>query len=418
MRILWFTGVQLPALTGQGLTRAGWQEGLRKALENYQPEVELGIAAPGPTPRQPLALANTTYYTLLGDVPAGRWGRLRKAWSHASYTPVEYARCLELVASFKPDLVHFHGSENFFGLISERLTMPSLLSIQAIVNGYFPFFFSDLGWREIVQEIASPSFLRGEGPLHKWLTWRNYRQDEKQILAGCKNFIGRTAWDRAVLMAFNPKARYFECNEALADLYYTRTWHPEAAREAVVYSTSSGNYYKGSLLLARAVALLKQRGWKDIRLRLAGMNPRYDAGKILVKFIRANHLEENILMLERLSPEQITEEMLSAAVYVHPSHIDNSPNSLCEAMLLGLPCIAANAGGIPSLVRDGEDGLLYHDRDAYMLADRIAQLLSDRPLAARLGAQARQTALERHDREQIARRMVEVYRQVISPQPV
>jgi hypothetical protein len=52
MRVLWFTGVQLPALTGQGLTRAGWQEGLRKALETYQPQVELGIAAFGPEPRR------------------------------------------------------------------------------------------------------------------------------------------------------------------------------------------------------------------------------------------------------------------------------------------------------------------------------------------------------------------------------
>lgn len=414
MRILWFTGVQLPALTGQGLTRAGWQEGLRKALETYEPEIELGIAAPGPEPRDPLTQANTTYFTLPGNARHGRWGKLRKAWQHASYTASDYEQCLEMVASFNPDLVHFHGSENFFGLISERLSTPSVLSIQAIVNGYFPFFFSDLGWREIARELATQAFLRGEGPLHKWLTWRKYLETEKRILCSCRNYMGRTEWDRAVLLAFNPEARYFACNEAMADPYYTLEWHAEAAGEAVIYSTSSGNYYKGSLLLARAVYLLKQRGWENIQLHLAGINRSYDAGKILVEFIRAHHLEENILLLERLSPGQITEEMQSAAVYVHPSHIDNSPNSLCEAMLVGLPCIAANVGGIPSLIRDGEDGLLYHDRDAYMLADRIAQLLNDRPLAARLGARARQTALARHDREQIARRTVEVYRQVLS----
>jgi glycosyltransferase involved in cell wall biosynthesis len=230
--------------------------------------------------------------------------------------------------------------------------------------------------------------------------------------------MGRTEWDRAVLLAFNPQAHYFSCNEALADPYYTLEWHAEAAGGAVIYSTSSGNYYKGSLLLARAVDLLKQRGWKQIQLHLAGINRSYDAGKILVKFIRAHHLEENILLFERLTPGEITEQMLGAAVYVHPSHIDNSPNSLCEAMLMGLPCIAANVGGIPSLVRDSQDGLLYHDRDAYMLADRIAQLLNDRPLAARLGARARQTALARHDREQIAQRTVAIYRQVITSQPV
>jgi glycosyltransferase involved in cell wall biosynthesis len=270
---------------------------------------------------------------------------------------------------------------------------------------------------EIYEQVglAPPRGILLAGPAGTGKTWLAYAI--AGVVAHGRNFIGRTEWDRAVLFAINPTARYFSCNEALSDRFYTCAWNPELSKKGVIYSTSSGNYYKGSLLLARAIVLLKARGWKNIQLRLAGMNPSYDAGKVLVKFIRTHHLEENIVLLERLSPEQITAEMLSAAVYVHPSHIDNSPNSLCEAMLVGLPCIAAHAGGIPSLVRDGEDGLLYHDRDAYMLADRIALLLADRPLATRLGAHARQTALARHDREQIARRMVEIYQQVISGRP-
>ncbi len=416
MRVLWFTGVQLPALTGQGLTRAGWQEGLRKALETYQPQVELGIAAPGAGPRPAFTQGNATYLTLPGKPRGGRLGRLARAWQHASYSPEELEQCLQAADRFKPDLIHFHGSENFFGLIGPKLPVPSVLSIQAVVNGYFPFFFSDLGLREIAGEAATPGFLRGEGPLHKWLTWRKYLADERQILAGCRNYMGRTEWDRAVLLAFNPSAQYYVCNEALADSYYDLEWQPASATGQVLYSTSSGNYYKGSLLLARAVALLKERGREQVRLRLAGINPGYDAGKLLVKFIRQHALEENIVLLERLSPDQIAREMLGAALYVHPSHIDNSPNSLCEAMLAGMPCIAANAGGIPSLIRDGEDGLLYHDRDATMLADAIVRLLDDRPLAAGLGAAARRTALARHDRKRIAGRTVEIYSQVMSSQ--
>ena len=414
MRVLWFTGVQLPALTSQDLTRAGWQEGLRKALETYHPQVELGIATFGPAGRKLLVQGNASYFTLPRRIPQGRLSRVWNAWQHNSYTTAEYDACIELVQSFAPDLVHFHGSENFFGLISARISPPSVLSIQAIVNGCFPFFFNDLGWDEIAKMLATSTFIRGGGPIHKWLDWKKYTKTEIQILQSCQNYMGRTEWDRAVLLAFNPKARYFPCNEIMADAYYSLEWRQEVVDNTMIYSTSSGSFFKGALLLARSVAILKQRGRKNICLKLAGINRQYDAGKVLVEFIQREHLEENIKLLERLSPQQITEEMLHAGIYVHPSHIDNSPNSLCEAMLIGMPCVASHAGGVPSLIRDGEDGLLYHDRDPYVLADKIARVLDDHALAARLGTQARLTALKRHDRRQIAGNTVDIYQQIIS----
>jgi glycosyltransferase involved in cell wall biosynthesis len=50
---------------------------------------------------------------------------------------------------------------------------------------------------------------------------------------------------------------------------------------------------------------------------------------------------------------------LSSALFVCPSTIENSPNSLGEAMLLGMPCISADVGGVRSIFTDGEDGILY-----------------------------------------------------------
>ena len=52
---------------------------------------------------------------------------------------------------------------------------------------------------------------------------------------------------------------------------------------------------------------------------------------------------------------------LEADVFLLPSQSENSPNSLGEAMLLGLPCVASNAGGIPDMLADGQEGLLYGD---------------------------------------------------------
>ncbi len=416
MRVLWFTGVQLPALTGQGLTRAGWQEGLRQALETNQPEVELGIAAFGPEPRQPLIQGNATYYTIPRRPPSGPLAKAWAAWQHSSYSEEDYDRCLELTRNFAPDLVHFHGSENFFGLISERLSVPSVLSLQALVNGYRPFVLSDLGWRAILKQLGTKEFLKGEGVLHKWMSWNRYYRTEQKILHACRNYIGRTAWDKAVLLAINPQANYFHCDEVLADPFYSLEWQGAAAGDEIIYSTSSDAFIKGGLILAQALVILEARGWKNVNLHLAGLHPGSALGRRVAALAAQNNLEKRIKFLGRLSPQQITQEMRCASVYVLPSHIDNSPNSLCEAMLMGMPCIAAAVGGVPSLIRDGTDGLLYHDRDAYMLADTIIRILKDPPFSARLGAQARRTALERHDRKKIAGQTVRIYKQLLSSQ--
>jgi glycosyltransferase involved in cell wall biosynthesis len=412
MRVLWFTGVQLPALSGQGLTRGGWQEGLRAALESYQPQIELGIVNFASAGRDSLVQGNATYFTIPRQSSRGRLARTFNAWRHTTYSPDDLARAIEIVARFQPDLVHFHGTENFYGLIADQISPPSVLSLQAILNGLHPFIFTDARPRDFLRQLGSLKFVKGGGLIHRWLTLKKYLRVEQKILHTCRNYIGRTGWDQAVLAACNPQARYFHCDEVLADGYYTTEWRAEAASRAVIYSTTTDAFFKGSLTLARALAILKRRGWKDIQLRLTGVEARSYVGAAVTRLAREEGLQENIVWLGRLSPTQIGDEMLRAGVYVHASHMDNSPNSLCEAMLVGMPCVAAFAGGVPSLVTDGVDGLLYHDRDAYILADKIAGVLNDPALATRLGGQARRRALARHDRQGIAARTDEIYRQV------
>ena len=413
-RILWFSTLPLPSLSPQSLTRYGWQEGLRKALEIYHPEVELGIVVFSSKIHEPIKMGNATYFTFPRFTHSLQLGKMWKAWQHLSYTAEELDLCVDLANSFSPDLVHFHGSENFFSLSSPRVTVPSVLSIQGIVNGIRPYLFSDIGWKGILRKLATREFIKGEGIIHKWQSWNKYYLHEQQIFQSCQNFIGRTEWDRAVLLAFNPRANYHHCDETLADIFYDLEWHPEHDQKDIIYSTTGNAFFKGGLVLVQAISILSKRGFNNIQLRLAGLDADSDLGRTIRNFIALNQLEEKVVFLGRLYPQQIIEEMQKASVFVLPSHIDNSPNSLCEAMLMGMPCIAAHVGGIPTLVKDGIDGLLYHDRDPYILAEKIIKLLEDRDLAVRLAHQARKTALQRHDRQKIADRTVEIYQSILS----
>lgn len=78
-------------------------------------------------------------------------------------------------------------------------------------------------------------------------------------------------------------------------------------------------------------------------------------------------------------------KMGNTGIFIHPSHIDNSPNGLCEAMLLGMPIIAIYAGGIPSLLVNRREGLLVQDGDPYAMAGAIIELLKDAGLAKGFG---------------------------------
>jgi glycosyltransferase involved in cell wall biosynthesis len=383
-------------------------------LEVYHPEIELGIVVFSSEPHDPIISGNATYYTFSRPSPKSQFRQVWNAWQHLSYTAEELDRCMDLVRNFSPDLVHMHGSENFYSLISARLTVPSVLSIQGIVNGCFPYLFSDLNHTDILNLITTKDFLRGKGTIHKWFSWNKYYLLEQQVLRSCRNFIGRTEWDNAMVMAFNPKARYFHCDEILADIFYDQNWSPARSGVKIVYSTGANAFFKGGLVLIQAMSIIKKRGYQNIKLHLAGIEARSEFGNKINALIAWEHLEDMVKLLGKLNPQQIIEEMQQASVFVLPSHIDNSPNSLCEAMLIGMPCIASDVGGIPSLIQDGVDGLLYNDRDPYILAEKILRLMNNTDLAVRLGTQGQKTALERHNRQKIADRTVEIYETILS----
>jgi glycosyltransferase involved in cell wall biosynthesis len=95
---------------------------------------------------------------------------------------------------------------------------------------------------------------------------------------------------------------------------------------------------------------------------------------------------------------------------VVPSLLDNSPNTLAEAMACGTPAVGSDTGGIPDLVEHGKSGLLAAPGDAAQLADRLEALLLDDALRARLGAAARERVEQECGEAVVGARYAEIYR--------
>jgi glycosyltransferase involved in cell wall biosynthesis len=96
-------------------------------------------------------------------------------------------------------------------------------------------------------------------------------------------------------------------------------------------------------------------------------------------------------------------------VHVPTTFPEGTPNAILEAMAAGLPVIATPVGGIPEVVRDGENGLLVPPNDHKALAEAILKLRQNESLRVELGKQAQKWVQEHHDARQLPERVIQVY---------
>jgi glycosyltransferase involved in cell wall biosynthesis len=109
----------------------------------------------------------------------------------------------------------------------------------------------------------------------------------------------------------------------------------------------------------------------------------------------------------------MAERIATVHVALIPSTIENAPNSLAEAMLLGTPCVASFVGGNADMLDGGRCGLMYAYDDAVMLAHAIDRIFASDELARNLSSAARETALARHDPATLTNTLTGIYETVI-----
>jgi glycosyltransferase involved in cell wall biosynthesis len=112
------------------------------------------------------------------------------------------------------------------------------------------------------------------------------------------------------------------------------------------------------------------------------------------KLICQYHLEENICFLGTLDEKEMCEQYLRANVFVLPSAIENSPNSLGEAMILGTPVVVSDVGGVKNMIRHMEEGYIYQHDAPYMIAYYVEKYFEMKESAEQMTNRAREHAAE------------------------
>ena len=321
-------------------------------------------------------------------------------------------KSLEIIDAVSPDLIQVFGSEWCFGLVAQYQNIPVVVHMQGFWNEYL-----------------NSSFLPGQSRLSEFVRQfpRNLRfqfleyrkriqraEMEKTIMQKNRYFMGRTRWDQAIVRLYNPFAKYYLVNEALRDDIVNSQciWGCESRKLYTFATLGTCQTLKGHDVILKTAYLLKKHSNISFRWLLIGASSK--ELKAFEQFTKIRAKDVNVKPCGRMNAKQVTGILGNTDIYIHPSYADNSPNAVCEAQFLGVPIIATNVGGIPSLFSDTYDkDLLVPTNDPYYLASKIIELAPDLERKRKLSALNIELSHSRHDDVHILSALKKAYVDII-----
>lgn len=433
--------------------KEGWLSGLADVILERQRENDLELAVAFPAAKDVLEqqdkILKGLYIHRENQARLKYYGFYEDTRNAEVYEEALENRLQQILADFQPDMIHCFGTEYSHTLAICRIFPRKdriLVGIQGLCAVHAQSYYADLPGR-VIHSITFRDWLKKDTIIRQQQKFalRGMYEVEAVKLAG--HIAGRTAWDRYYTGLWNPKARYHVLKETLRRDFYEEDslWKEENCVPHTIF-LSQGDYpIKGLHYLLKALPGIKKI-YPDVRVYVAGNSVvNYHTwkeklklsayGKYLRQLLREGDVEEEVIFLGPLTAEQMKEQYLHSHLFLCCSAVENSPNSLGEAMLLGMPCVSADVGGIPSLFTDGEDGILYRgfkiedksinnicndntadeenlEKVSKRLKNAVLEIWSDRAKMEQYCRNARLHAKKTHDKLQNYQDLTEIYAEI------
>ena len=342
------------------------------------------------------------------------------------YLPEVEAFFLEELKTYRPDVIHIWGTEYAHTLAmmnaAEKLGMEQrcVISIQGLCSACARHYAEGIPV-EVQRQYTLHDVLKRENILGQQCVFEKRGKLEVQALKKARHVIGRPRWERACAQMLAPQSRYHFCNETLRETFYEGQWSYSGCQKHRIFASSCVYPVKGFHYLLEALAevakeypdaVLAVPGKSFQKLDWKGILHEDNYHRYLKKLTEQYGLRSKIEFLGGLSPEGMKEQFLKANVFVLPSTIENSPNSLGEAMLLGTPCVAADVGGVTTMLESGKEGLVYQSTAPYMLASCMKQVFAMEDKAEAMGRAASEHARITHDPGKNLEDLLGIYREI------
>lgn len=442
MRVLWICNIMLPCIAeklGREVNnKEGWLTGLMDAVlthnaSDMEHAVQLGIAFPVAKDQnylQDALVINEDY-----DVPF--YGFRENVLMADQYDVSMEADMTKILGHFKPDIVHCFGTEYPHTLAAIKCfgrPQRTLVGIQGLCRVYATGYMANLP-KKVQEKVTFRDWLKKDSLKKQKQKYEDRGQWELAAVQGTGHVTGRTHWDKFWTGKWNPNAAYHVMQETLRKEFYSGQWSLDTCEPHRLF-LSQGDYpIKGLHYMLQAMPRILEE-FPDTKVYVAGnsiLRSKNIIGRLkisaygtyLEKLIRDYKLEEKVVFLGKLNARQMKESYLKSQAFVCPSTMENSPNSLGEAMILGVPVVTTDIGGITTMM-EPDEGTIY-EGFRVELADEPGQfeLISNRLAEAVIDSfqntkeasvkaeKARAHAKKTHNGDVNNKRLLEIYQTMI-----
>lgn len=419
MKILWITNQPTPDIAEAANIKSGFGGGWMNLLSKQIAEkYELAMVFPVSAELEYKNGKNGSVRYYL--IPAN------KVKLKPDSKTVDYIK--QTIRDFDPDIIHIWGTEYLHSYeavtAAEQCGMLDkvVVSIQGLVSVYAEHFYCGLSEYDFRKPTAA-SLINCNGINKQKSNFVKRGKYERLVLKKVNNVIGRTDWDEACTKQINPSVKYHFCNETLRESFYEHRWDINKCQRYSIFVSQAQYPIKGFHKSLEALAVLKKK-YPDVHLYTTGPDrmakgfksylKQGDYDLFIRKMIRKLDLEKNVSFLGALDEEKMCRQYLRSHVFVCSSSIENSPNSVGEAMILGMPVVSSDVGGVKNLMTHDKEGFVYQPDAAYMLAYYIDKFFSDDELSVKYGKNAHSHAMITHNKEKNFKTLLGIYKTIFS----
>lgn len=421
MKILWITNILFPDICDNlGISSpvtGGWMVSLADNLIKNFPNIDLHIAALYGEKKALLEkkIGKITYHCLPYNPYSTKYNnKIENTWKYLKQT-------------INPDIVHIHGTEYPYGLayIKANGNDNVVVSIQGLVRVCAQYSLGYIEKSTLKKHLTIYDLLRKSiiNLPNQMLKQGKY---EIEYIQSIRHIIGRTDWDKDHIWVINPYCKYHFCNEILRTPFYSEKyrWNINKCEKYSIFLSQAYTPLKGLHQVIKALPIVLNF-FPQTKIYISGVNfldttslknkLRFNSYAKYIKYLMNKYnISHKVIFTGLLDENQMAERYAKSHIFICPSSIENSPNSLGEAQLLGVPCIASYVGGIPNMVSNNKTGLLYRFEEYEMLASLIYKIFSNDELALTLSANEKEEAIIRHDPIYNSKKNYEIYKNIIS----
>jgi len=381
-----------------------WITNLVASLKATYPDMELHVVTESVKVKKNITVVkNNIYFHIVRSGSAVPFTKFH----YPSFMPVDklflyYLNSLRLTAelrSIRPDIIHAHGTEFSYAISAVRSGFKTLISVQGLIN----LIFKDSG--------------RVFFKLSRYL--------ERAALRQGKYFIPKSNFVKNYVKELNPSAFFFDIENIIGEAYF----HAEAApiKDPQIIFVGSLQRSKGIEDLLNAFAMVRSGNLvvigaateTELRNRWITLSKYFGKGtptysEHLATMVRDLQIAGRVQFRNKQPSSVIADELSKSKVLVLPSYMENKPNVIMEALVVGIPVVAYNVGGIPDLIQDGYNGYLVEPGHIKELAGRIETIINDTVLFEKLSHNAKSSVANKFEAATVAKKTYEAYVQIVN----